>query len=72
MSARLHYFHDHTHDCECGGWSHEAIDCDLPRATPCPMCDLEEGLTPMTNGTKLMVDPWDAHVSIAGPEEVYL
>jgi len=71
MTASLYYFHDHSHDCSCGGWRHEAVDCDLPGSTPCPMCDFEEGLTPCANGSKLGVDPFEGYSCIVGSEEVY-
>lgn len=75
MSAKIYYLHDHSHSCDCGGWAHEAVDCDLPPESPCPMCEMEEGLLPMSNGSKLGLN-WvegeaEPHVSLVGSEEVY-
>lgn len=72
MSGVVYYFAEHSHSCECGGWRHEAVDCDLPMESPCPMCEMEEGLLPCTSGTKLGADPFEGYTCIAGSEEVYL
>jgi hypothetical protein len=72
MTASILYFTDHSHSCACGGWRHEAPECEYSQEHPCPLCDLEEGLTPCTSGTKLGADPFDGHVSLVGSEEVFL
>lgn len=59
MSASISYFHDHTHSCACGGWRHEAVDCPYEVEHPCPLCDVDLGLVPMSTGTKLVQDVGD-------------
>lgn len=65
MTAEIHYFHDHSHRCDCGGWRHEAVDCEYEEFHPCPHCDIELGLVPGASGTQIVVDEFGGYFRLA-------